>query len=50
MHWHVWPILSIITGFISITAPDVNQPVLSAKNIRLDVKFFPLFSYHLFIE
>ncbi|ELZ5941125.1 outer membrane assembly protein AsmA [Providencia vermicola] len=50
MRWHVWPTLSIITGPVSITAPNASQPVLSAENMRLDVELWPLLSHHLSVE
>lgn len=50
MRWHVLPRLSIITGPISVTAPNANQPVLSAENMRLDVELWPLISHRLSIQ
>lgn len=50
MRWHVWPTLSIITGPISITAPEATQPILSADNMRLDVELWPLISHRLSVE
>lgn len=50
MRWHVLPRLSIITGPVSITAPNANQPVLSAENMRLDVELWPLISHRLSIQ
>lgn len=50
MRWHVWPTLSIITGPISVTAPEATQPILSADNMRLDVELWPLISHRLSVE
>ncbi|MDX4947549.1 outer membrane assembly protein AsmA [Providencia manganoxydans] len=50
MRWHVWPTLSIITGPVSVTAPNASQPVLSAENMRLDVELWPLLSHRLSVE
>lgn len=50
MRWHVWPTLSIITGPISLTAPNATTPVLSAENMRLDVELWPLISHKLSVE
>lgn len=50
MRWHVWPTLSIITGPISLTAPNAITPVLSAENMRLDVELWPLISHKLSVE
>lgn len=50
LRWHVWPTLSIITGPISVTAPNATQPVLSAENMRLDVELWPLISHRLSVE
>lgn len=50
MRWHVWPTLSIITGSVSVTAPNADQPVLSAENMRLDVDLWPLLSHRLSVK
>ncbi|MBG5881393.1 outer membrane assembly protein AsmA [Providencia alcalifaciens] len=50
MRWHVWPTLSIITGPVSVTAPNASQPILSAENMRLDVDLWPLISHRLSVE
>ncbi|WP_353243282.1 outer membrane assembly protein AsmA [Providencia sp.] len=50
MRWHVWPTLSIITGPVSLTAPNASTPVLSAENMRLDVELWPLISHRLSVE
>ncbi|MBV2187769.1 MULTISPECIES: outer membrane assembly protein AsmA [Providencia] len=50
MRWHVWPTLSIITGPISLTAPNAAKPILSADNMRLDVELWPLISHKLSVE
>lgn len=50
MRWHVWPTLSIITGPVSLTAPNASKPVLSAENMRLDVELWPLISHRLSVE
>lgn len=50
MRWHVWPTLSIITGPVSLTAPNAAKPILSAENMRLDVELWPLISHKLSVE
>ncbi|MCG9535806.1 outer membrane assembly protein AsmA [Providencia huaxiensis] len=50
MRWHVWPTLSIITGPVSLTAPNAAKPILSADNMRLDVELWPLISHKLSVE
>ncbi|HDN2512793.1 TPA: outer membrane assembly protein AsmA [Providencia rettgeri] len=50
MRWHVWPTLSIITGPVSLTAPNASKPALSAENMRLDVELWPLISHRLSVE
>ncbi|CAM3270702.1 MULTISPECIES: outer membrane assembly protein AsmA [Yersinia] len=50
MRWHVWPRLSIISGRMSLTAPGADAPVVSAENMRLDVKLWPLLSHQLAVK
>lgn len=50
LRWHVWPQLSILAGNMTLTTPGAQQPVISAENIRLDVKLWPLLSHHLVID
>lgn len=50
MRWHVWPKLSIITGNMSLSAPDAEQPLITADNMRLDVELWPLLSHQLEIK
>ncbi|WP_434525347.1 outer membrane assembly protein AsmA [Photorhabdus asymbiotica] len=50
MRWHVWPKLSIITGRMSLTAPDATQPMVTAENMRLDVELWPLLSHQLAVK
>ncbi|MEQ4923826.1 outer membrane assembly protein AsmA [Proteus hauseri] len=50
MRWHVWPKLSIITGKMSLSAPDAEQPLVTADNMRLDVELWPLLSHQLEIK
>lgn len=47
LRWHVWPQLSILSGRMSLTAPDAGQPIVSAENMRLDVALLPLLSHQL---
>lgn len=50
LRWHVWPQLSIIAGQTSLTAPGAKEPVVSAENMRLDVKLWPLISHQLAVK
>ena len=50
LRWHVWPQLSILSGQMSLTAPGAQQPVVSASNMRLDVKLLPLLSHQLAVK
>ncbi|PKE28968.1 outer membrane assembly protein AsmA [Rahnella sp. AA] len=50
LRWHVWPQLSIIAGQTSLTAPGAKEPVISAENMRLDVKLWPLISHQLAVK
>ncbi|MDR3432629.1 MAG: outer membrane assembly protein AsmA [Rouxiella aceris] len=50
LRWHVWPQLSILAGQTSITAPGAKAPVVSADNMRLDVRLLPLLSHQLSIK
>ncbi|MFC0229311.1 outer membrane assembly protein AsmA [Serratia aquatilis] len=50
LRWHVWPQLSILAGRMTLTAPGAQAPVISADNMRLDVKLLPLFSHQLFVK
>lgn len=50
LRWRIWPDLSILTGHLSLTATGASQPVISADNMRLDVKLWPLLSHQLQIN
>lgn len=50
LRWHVWPQLSIIAGRTALTAPGAAAPVVSAENMRLDVKLWPLLSHQLDVK
>ncbi len=50
LRWHIWPQLSILAGRMTLTAPGAKAPVVSAENMRLDVKLLPLFSHQLFVK
>ncbi|RMN17989.1 hypothetical protein ALQ63_00560 [Serratia plymuthica] len=50
MRWHIWPQLSILAGRMTLTAPGAKAPVVSADNMRLDVKLLPLLSHQLFVK
>lgn len=50
LRWHVWPQLSIIVGRTALTAPGAAAPVVSAENMRLDVKLWPLLSHQLDVK
>ncbi|EPE5169539.1 outer membrane assembly protein AsmA [Yersinia enterocolitica] len=50
LRWHVWPQLSIIAGRMALTAPGAATPVVSAENMRLDVKLWPLLSHQLDVK
>ncbi|MEE8728135.1 MAG: outer membrane assembly protein AsmA [Rahnella inusitata] len=50
LRWHVWPQLSIIAGQTTLTAPGAKAPVVSAENMRLDVKLLPLLSHQLAVK
>ena len=50
LRWHVWPQMSIIAGQTSLTAPGAKAPVVSAENMRLDVKLWPLLSHQLAVK
>ncbi|STQ45021.1 putative assembly protein [Ewingella americana] len=50
LRWHVWPQLSIIAGQTSLTAPGAQKPVVTAENMRLDVKLWPLLSHQLAVR
>lgn len=50
LRWHVWPQLSIIAGQTSLTAAGAKEPVVSAENMRLDVKLWPLISHQLAVK
>ncbi|MGL9734000.1 MAG: outer membrane assembly protein AsmA [Symbiopectobacterium sp.] len=47
LRWHVWPQLSILSGGMSLTAPGAAAPIISAENMRLDLKLWPLLSHRL---
>ncbi|WP_158783551.1 outer membrane assembly protein AsmA [Pantoea sp. BAV 3049] len=50
LRWHVWPQLSILSGQMTLTAPGAQQPLVSASNMRLDVKLLPLLSHQLAVK
>ncbi|WP_369790599.1 outer membrane assembly protein AsmA [Rouxiella sp. WC2420] len=50
LRWHVWPQLSILAGQTSLTAPGAKEPVVSAQNMRLDVRLLPLLSHQLSVK
>lgn len=50
LRWHIWPQLSILVGRMTLTAPGAKAPVVSAENMRLDVKLLPLLSHQLFVK
>lgn len=50
LRWHVWPQLSILAGQTSLTAPGAKEPVVSAENMRLDVRLLPLLSHQLSVK
>ncbi|MBP1128762.1 AsmA protein [Serratia sp. PL17] len=50
LRWHIWPQLSILAGRMTLTVPGANAPVVSADNMRLDVKLLPLLSHQLFVK
>ncbi|MFS7188379.1 outer membrane assembly protein AsmA [Serratia proteamaculans] len=50
LRWHIWPQLSILSGRMTLTAPGAKAPVVSADNMRLDVKLLPLLSHQLFVK
>ncbi|NKI74134.1 outer membrane assembly protein AsmA [Dickeya sp. CFBP 2040] len=50
LRWHVWPQLSILSGTLSVSAPGAATPVISAENMRLDVKLWPLLSHQLEVK
>lgn len=50
LRWHIWPQLSILAGRMTLTAPGATAPVVSAENMRLDVKLLPLLSHQLFVK
>ncbi|MGE9549649.1 outer membrane assembly protein AsmA [Erwinia amylovora] len=50
LRWHVWPQLSILSGQMTLTAPGAQQPVVTASNMRLDVKLLPLLSHQLAVK
>ncbi|WP_346827604.1 outer membrane assembly protein AsmA [Serratia inhibens] len=50
LRWHIWPQLSILAGRMTLTAPGAKVPVVSADNMRLDVKLLPLLSHQLFVK
>lgn len=47
LRWHVWPRLSVLTGGVTVTAPGASEPLVSAKDMRLDVQLWPLLSHRL---
>ncbi|RLM26389.1 outer membrane assembly protein AsmA [Brenneria alni] len=50
LRWHVWPQLSILSGGMSLNAPGSTAPLVSAENMRLDVKLWPLLSHKLAVK
>lgn len=50
LRWHVWPQLSILSGGMALTAPGASAPLVSAENMRLDVKLWPLLSHRLEVK
>jgi len=50
LRWHVWPQLSILSGQMTLTAPGAPLPVVTASNMRLDVKLLPLLSHQLAVK
>ncbi|MDW2742102.1 outer membrane assembly protein AsmA [Atlantibacter subterraneus] len=50
LRWHVWPQLSILSGRMKLTAPGASQPMVTADNMRLDVKLLPLLSHQLHVR
>ncbi|KEY57839.1 outer membrane assembly protein AsmA [Serratia sp. DD3] len=50
LRWHVWPQLSILAGRMTVTAPGAALPLVSADNMRLDVRLLPLLSHQLDIK
>ncbi|QTF09289.1 outer membrane assembly protein AsmA [Brenneria izadpanahii] len=50
LRWHVWPQLSILSGGMSLIAPGATAPIISAENMRLDVKLWPLLSHKLAVN
>ncbi|WP_127959790.1 outer membrane assembly protein AsmA [Serratia microhaemolytica] len=50
LRWHVWPQLSIIAGRMTLTAPGAEEALVSAENLRLDIKLWPLLSHQLDIR
>ncbi len=50
LRWHIWPQLSILAGRMTLTAPGAKAPLVSAENMRLDVKLLPLLSHQLFVK
>ncbi|MCL2894667.1 outer membrane assembly protein AsmA [Brenneria tiliae] len=50
LRWHVWPQLSILSGGMSLSAPGATAPLVSAENMRLDVKLWPLLSHKLAVK
>ncbi|WP_258397962.1 AsmA family protein [Lonsdalea populi] len=50
LRWHVWPQLSILSGGMSLSAPGAQAPMVSAENMRLDVKLWPLLSHRLEVK
>lgn len=50
LRWHAWPQLSILAGRMTLTAPGAAVPVVSAENMRLDVRLWPLLSHQLAVK
>ncbi|MFP1933988.1 outer membrane assembly protein AsmA [Lonsdalea quercina] len=50
LRWHVWPQLSILSGGMSLSAPGAQAPIVSAENMRMDVRLWPLLSHRLEVK
>lgn len=50
MRWHIWPRPSILTERVALFTPGASQPVVSADNMRLDVRLWPLLSRRLSVR
>ena len=50
LRWHIWPQVSILTDSVKLSDTGATTPLLTADNMRLDVKLLPLFSKNLAIK